>query len=207
MIRRFVVAICCLAAVVVALGSAAGWSAHRVVYHDGPRFLRVSLYAGDLRYVHTIRLEQKQPTKTLATYDLKRNQARSTKTVSLLAGGLTATGLDDTVFGRWSFYRFGFGMLGGKLRELTDFRWNHPDDLRMETTGGTGGGATVLLVRLKIPAWLSIPFLLAYPMLRLVRGPLRRRRRRKRGLCLQCGYNLTGNTSGVCPECAAKVEG
>ena len=36
---------------------------------------------------------------------------------------------------------------------------------------------------------------------------LRRRRRRKRGLCLSCGYNLTGNTSGVCPECAAKVEG
>ena len=40
-----------------------------------------------------------------------------------------------------------------------------------------------------------------------IRGPLRRRRRRKRGLCLSCGYNLTGNTSGVCPECAGKVQG
>ena len=39
------------------------------------------------------------------------------------------------------------------------------------------------------------------------RGPLRRWRRRKRGLCLHCGYNLTGNTSGVCPECAQKIEG
>ena len=25
--------------------------------------------------------------------------------------------------------------------------------------------------------------------------------RRKRGLCPSCGYDLTGNVSGVCPEC------
>ena len=31
--------------------------------------------------------------------------------------------------------------------------------------------------------------------------------RARRGLCPTCGYNLTGTTSGVCPECAAKVEG
>jgi len=29
--------------------------------------------------------------------------------------------------------------------------------------------------------------------------------RLKRNLCLQCGYNLTGNTSGVCPECGKKI--
>jgi hypothetical protein len=29
----------------------------------------------------------------------------------------------------------------------------------------------------------------------------RTRRRRDRGLCLACGYNLTGNVSGICPEC------
>jgi hypothetical protein len=27
------------------------------------------------------------------------------------------------------------------------------------------------------------------------------RHRRARGLCLSCGYNLTANTTGVCPEC------
>jgi len=32
-------------------------------------------------------------------------------------------------------------------------------------------------------------------------GPLRRRRRRRRGLCAVCGYDLTGNESGICPEC------
>ena len=26
---------------------------------------------------------------------------------------------------------------------------------------------------------------------------------REHGLCLQCGYNLTGNESGTCPECGS----
>ena len=36
----------------------------------------------------------------------------------------------------------------------------------------------------------------------LMRGRRRRRYRRRHGLCIECGYDLTGNTSGVCPECA-----
>jgi len=35
---------------------------------------------------------------------------------------------------------------------------------------------------------------------------LRRYRRRKLGLCVECTYDLTGNTSGVCPECGTPVE-
>ena len=30
-------------------------------------------------------------------------------------------------------------------------------------------------------------------------------RRRKKGLCVKCSYNLTGNVSGVCPECGEKI--
>ena len=26
------------------------------------------------------------------------------------------------------------------------------------------------------------------------------------GVCLRCGYDLTGNVSGVCPECGAKAD-
>ena len=34
-----------------------------------------------------------------------------------------------------------------------------------------------------------------------------RRLRRKRGLCVKCGYDLTGNESGVCSECGCEVTG
>lgn len=37
----------------------------------------------------------------------------------------------------------------------------------------------------------------AYPLLPFAV----RRDRRKRGLCVRCGYSLRGNVSGVCPEC------
>jgi len=33
-----------------------------------------------------------------------------------------------------------------------------------------------------------------------------RRRRKKRGLCANCGYNLTGNVTGVCSECGMEIE-
>ena len=35
----------------------------------------------------------------------------------------------------------------------------------------------------------------------VLRGPAIRAFRRRRGLCPACGYDLTGNTTGVCPEC------
>jgi len=30
--------------------------------------------------------------------------------------------------------------------------------------------------------------------------------RRQLGLCVRCGYDLTGNVSGVCPECGTPIE-
>jgi len=48
----------------------------------------------------------------------------------------------------------------------------------------------------------SIP-IVAYPIL----PSTIRRDRRKRGLCLRCGYDLTGNVSGVCSECGEAVPG
>ncbi len=48
--------------------------------------------------------------------------------------------------------------------------------------------------------------LAAYPVIVFTRGPLRRRRRKRKGLCLTCGYDLTGNESGVCSECGTEIE-
>jgi hypothetical protein len=51
--------------------------------------------------------------------------------------------------------------------------------------------------------WPAILLLSVYPALVLVRV-VRRYRRPKPGHC-GCGYNLTGNTTGICPECGTVV--
>lgn len=45
--------------------------------------------------------------------------------------------------------------------------------------------------------WAPLPFVVI-PLLLLWQPA---RRRPPRGCCLNCGYNLTGNVSGACPEC------
>lgn len=47
--------------------------------------------------------------------------------------------------------------------------------------------------------------LAVYPVQVLIRGPLRRWRWVRHGLCIACGYDLRGNESGVCPECGTDV--
>jgi hypothetical protein len=47
----------------------------------------------------------------------------------------------------------------------------------------------------------GVPWLLVAG--RIAYRPMRRWRRRRRGLCVACGYDLTGNTSGACSECGA----
>ena len=61
------------------------------------------------------------------------------------------------------------------------------------------------LGEVRCPFWIAAVLLASYPAVSFIRGPLRRYRRRKRGLCRKCGYDLTGNVSGICPECAAEV--
>jgi hypothetical protein len=61
------------------------------------------------------------------------------------------------------------------------------------------------LVETIVPLWIptmvfvGASFALGTPLFRSWR-------RRRRGLCIKCGYDLTGNVSGVCPECGARIE-
>jgi hypothetical protein len=44
-----------------------------------------------------------------------------------------------------------------------------------------------------------------YPTIIVSIHALRRWHRNRRGLCLKCGYSLTGNVSGTCPECGTEI--
>jgi hypothetical protein len=63
-----------------------------------------------------------------------------------------------------------------------------------------------------LPIYVFVLVFGAYPatslVLLVVRKVERRRTmvdRRRRGLCEKCGYDLTGNTSGICPECGRET--
>src|SRR5689334_17828961 len=77
-------------------------------------------------------------------------------------------------------------------------------------------GAAIDRVAAERLAWAIFPMLLVSGMILvgfLINAGLqlldRRRYRTEdrlaRGLCIQCGYSLTGNASGVCPECGYKT--
>ena len=69
----------------------------------------------------------------------------------------------------------------------------------------TGSGNRIG-VNMTLPLWMPLT-LFGLPLnILLARGPIRRWRRRRRGLCLTCAYNLEGNTSGTCPECGGKID-
>ena len=73
--------------------------------------------------------------------------------------------------------------------------WAYPQVLRASGQDGV----------LVVPLWIPIVLMSTYPVLAFIRGPVRRWRRRKKGLCIKCGYNLTGNVSGMCPECGEDI--
>lgn len=40
-----------------------------------------------------------------------------------------------------------------------------------------------------------------------ITGMWQSRHRRRKGYCAKCGYNLAGNTTGICPECGTVIKG
>lgn len=56
-----------------------------------------------------------------------------------------------------------------------------------------------------VSLWLPFALFAIYPICVLARGPIRRWWRRKQGRCINCGYDLHANESGLCPECGTSV--
>ena len=71
--------------------------------------------------------------------------------------------------------------------------------LKSETTG------PYRITWLVFPFWLTTAVLTLGGAVPFAYGPLRQVWRRWRGLCLECGYDLTGNRSGRCPECGGRL--
>ena len=55
-----------------------------------------------------------------------------------------------------------------------------------------------------IPLWLVVTITLVLPAIWLIALVWRKRRALSPNACPGCGYDLTGNVSGVCPECGVK---
>jgi hypothetical protein len=71
---------------------------------------------------------------------------------------------------------------------------------KVSSWAGSGRLETETTQQLSFPGWLP-PLLFALPPSVWLHGLVRRWRLQSGGYCLACSYNLTGNTSGVCPEC------
>ena len=59
-----------------------------------------------------------------------------------------------------------------------------------------------------IGRWAGIAVILVVPVVMWVlleRSDWVRTRRQERGRCAGCGYDLTGNVSGLCPECGDRI--
>jgi hypothetical protein len=84
-----------------------------------------------------------------------------------------------------------FGRISGPLRDLAAVPFRPPS---VYWSAGR--------IRLECPLWIPL-VLAAAPTVILWR---RDRHRPPPGHCQKCGYNLTGNVSGRCPECGMKTE-
>lgn len=69
---------------------------------------------------------------------------------------------------------------------------------------GVAAGEGTRVRFIGFPLWLPTALFALLPLAHLSR---RMRRRFPPGCCAGCGYELTGNTSGVCPECGRPVSG
>ena len=84
-------------------------------------------------------------------------------------------------------------------RSALGFGYDAYDRLHLYTVNGVGASTRERVV--VFPYWVAVLAFAALPTFCLVRGRAARRRR-SRGLCAGCGYDLRA-TPGRCPECGA----
>jgi len=107
----------------------------------------------------------------------------------------------STAIGYRAYYEYTSDKVGVDTFDLTEFPGIRILTLIQVTpTGGSYMYPEVLLI--EISYWLLALLTGIYPAIFFIRS-YRRRRAHRQALqpCEQCGYDLQGNESGVCPEC------
>ena len=100
----------------------------------------------------------------------------------------------------------GVRVWSGTVGKVATIEFMRPEAIRMTMTPpGAATSSAVHITAVVLPVWRMTILFAVYPLIAFIRGPLRRYRRRKRGLCVRCGYNLTGLTAPKCPECGCNV--
>ena len=95
-----------------------------------------------------------------------------------------------------NYFEYGFASTNHtrRMRDSFRFHWRSPlgyGSLRRTLVG--------------FPVWMLAALFISYPATSIVCSLVRRHRRSRHGLCTRCAYDLTGNTSGTCPECGTKI--
>ena len=122
---------------------------------------------------------------------------RSGRTAGFASWGSGRVAIRGTTHDRFTWLDHGFTWRPGGWSES----WPQLSDLAYFRI------STMWIPYVAAPAW--APIVLLATSAWLFSRPLHRARRRERhrhGLCIQCGYDLTGNESGVWPECGTKTE-
>lgn len=97
----------------------------------------------------------------------------------------------------------------GPVRPVKTRTWNLRDfNITIDRGGEFEHDPIAYRLIVHVRSWvLALLAAVVWPL--FLRGCIRKRRRRLRarqGRCASCGYDLTGNESGVCPECGQPVE-
>ncbi len=136
--------------------------------------------------------------------------------VAALGSGAATYWLDSRAYGvRWNCCGRDVELtvlFGTTYCSISRSRNEHASVLHMERTAPDLGYPKLGVIRTRadstmtfFPRWLPSALLGAYPLFVSARYFVRRWRRREPGVCGKCGYDLTGNVSGVCPECGTEI--